>query len=189
MEGDCHYLEGNLNARRRVEYVQSLLEEIGLDGRRIRIAANIASAEEAAPAIAAGAEGIGLFRTEMLFLDRDQAPSEDDQFEHYRRAVVEAGGRPVIIRTLDVGGVKLQAGDAENLGIWREMQRLSQVQFDTIYARLGVKFDHALGESFYNPRLQGVVDDLMARGLARESEGAKAIFSDRIRMPPGFNPA
>jgi arginyl-tRNA synthetase len=83
--------------------------------------------------------------------------------------------------------VKLQGGDAENLGIWREMQRLSQVQFDTIYARLGVKFDHTLGESFYNPRLQAVVDDLMARGLARESEGAKAIFSDGA-MPPKDDP-
>ena len=47
--------------------------------------------------------------------------------------------------------VKLQGGDAENLRIWREMIALSQKQFDTIYARLGVKFDHALGESFYNP--------------------------------------
>ena len=49
--------------------------------------------------------------------------------------------------------VKLQPGDAENLAIWREMIRLSQQQFDTIYGRLGVKFDHTLGESFYNPRL------------------------------------
>ena len=74
--------------------------------------------------------------------------------------------------------VKLQAGDAENLAIWREMIRLSQTQFDTIYARLGVKFDHTLGESFYNPRLKEVVDDLMQKGIARESRGAKAIFSD-----------
>ena len=48
--------------------------------------------------------------------------------------------------------------------IWREMIALSQKQFDTIYARLGVKFDHTLGESFYNPRLEAVVDDLLANG-------------------------
>src|SRR5208283_2331230 len=48
--------------------------------------------------------------------------------------------------------VKLQAGDPENLGIWREMVRLSHSEFDAIYARLGVKFDHTLGESFYHPR-------------------------------------
>jgi len=72
--------------------------------------------------------------------------------------------------------VKLQSGDAENLKIWHEMIALSQKQFDTIYARLGVKFDHALGESFYNPRLKPLVDGLLANGIARESEGAIAIF-------------
>jgi arginyl-tRNA synthetase len=72
--------------------------------------------------------------------------------------------------------VKLQGGDEENLKIWREMLALSQKQFDTIYARLGVKFDHALGESFYNPRLNPLVDELVAKGIARESEGAIAIF-------------
>jgi arginyl-tRNA synthetase len=76
--------------------------------------------------------------------------------------------------------VKLQRGDEENLGIWREMIALSQAQFDTIYSRLGVKFDHTLGESFYNPKLQTVVDELKNRGLARESEGAIAVFFDDI---------
>ena len=74
--------------------------------------------------------------------------------------------------------VKLQSGDAENLKIWREMIALSQKQFDTIYARLDVKFDHALGESFYNPKLKLLVDELIAAGIARESEGAIAIFFD-----------
>ena len=74
--------------------------------------------------------------------------------------------------------VKLQAGDAENLKLWHEMIALSQKQFDTIYARLGVKFDHALGESFYNPRLKPLVDELVTKGIARESEGAIAIFFD-----------
>jgi len=74
--------------------------------------------------------------------------------------------------------VKLQSGDAENLKIWQEMLALSQVQFDTIYKRLGVKFDHAYGESFYNPLLGKVVEDLLRRGIARESEGAIGVFSD-----------
>jgi multiphosphoryl transfer protein len=76
------------------------------DGRRIEVAANIGTADEAAPAFAAGAEGIGLFRTEMLFVDRDEAPSEDEQFAEYCRVLAEANGRSVIIRTLDVGGDK-----------------------------------------------------------------------------------
>jgi len=76
--------------------------------------------------------------------------------------------------------VKLQRGDEANLRIWREMIALSQIQFDGIYSRLGVKFDHALGESFYNPRLNGLVDELVAKSVARESEGALAVFFDDI---------
>ncbi len=74
--------------------------------------------------------------------------------------------------------VKLQSGDDENLGIWREMIRLSQVQFDTIYARLGIRFDITLGESFYNPWLKDIAADLVAKGIARESDGALCVFSD-----------
>jgi arginyl-tRNA synthetase len=83
--------------------------------------------------------------------------------------------------------VKLQAGDIENLGIWREMIRLSQVQFDAVYGRLGVKFDHTLGESFYNPWLGALVENLIAGGLARESAGAVAVFSART-LPPKEDP-
>jgi len=83
--------------------------------------------------------------------------------------------------------VKLQAGDAENMAIWREMTELSQKQFDTIYNRLGVKFDHTLGESFYNPWLNDVVEDLLKRGIARESDGAVAVFSDGS-LPPKEDP-
>lgn len=83
--------------------------------------------------------------------------------------------------------VRLQAGDSENLGIWREMIRLSQNQFDTIYSRLGVKFDYTLGESFYNPRLKTLVEDMVKKGVARESEGAKAVFSDGS-LPPKEDP-
>ncbi|MCC7375604.1 MAG: arginine--tRNA ligase [Verrucomicrobiales bacterium] len=83
--------------------------------------------------------------------------------------------------------VKLQAGDPENLGIWREMQKLSQAQFDEVYARLGVTFDFTLGESFYNPQLPGLVKELARLGLARESDGAMAIFSDGS-CPPKDDP-
>jgi arginyl-tRNA synthetase len=83
--------------------------------------------------------------------------------------------------------VKLQAGDVGNISIWKEMIHLSQIQFDTIYARLGVKFDFALGESFYNPWLGEVVADLLIRGIARESEGAVGVFSDGS-LPPKEDP-
>jgi arginyl-tRNA synthetase len=81
--------------------------------------------------------------------------------------------------------VKLQAGDTENLRIWREMIDLSQKQFDTIYARLGVKFDHALGESFYNPKLKPLVEELLEKKIARESEGAVVVFFDHsLQLKP-----
>lgn len=79
--------------------------------------------------------------------------------------------------------VKLQAGDEENLELWREMIRLSQAQFDMVYGRLGVRFDVTLGESFYNPWLHEVVQELRDRGIATESEGALCVFSDRTGKP------
>ncbi len=72
--------------------------------------------------------------------------------------------------------VKLQNGDEENLGIWRRMIELSQVQFDHVYSRLAIEFDETLGESFYNPKLANVVEDLISKNIAEESEGAMAVF-------------
>jgi phosphotransferase system enzyme I (PtsI) len=76
------------------------------DGKHIEVAANIGSAEEAEGALAWGAEGVGLFRTEFLFMKRTDLPSEEEQYEAYRRVAEEFGERPVIIRTIDVGGDK-----------------------------------------------------------------------------------
>ena len=74
--------------------------------------------------------------------------------------------------------VKLQDGDKDNLQIWKEMIDLSRHQFDEIYSRLRVNFDETLGESFYNDRLRGVVDELSKSGIAEESEGAKIVCFD-----------
>jgi phosphoenolpyruvate-protein phosphotransferase len=76
------------------------------DGRRIEVAANIGSAEEAEDALAWGAEGVGLFRTEFLFMKRTGLPSEEEQYEVYRTVAGAFGEKPVIIRTIDVGGDK-----------------------------------------------------------------------------------
>jgi len=74
--------------------------------------------------------------------------------------------------------VKLQAGDAENLEIWQRCIDVSKNGLQKIYDRLGVKFDYWLGESYYNDRLAGLVDEFLAQGIARESNGAVCIFSD-----------
>ena len=76
------------------------------DGHRVEVVANIGRAAEAAHAVEAGAEGVGLLRTEFLFLDRDDAPTEDEQFEAYATMMRALDGLPLIIRTLDIGGDK-----------------------------------------------------------------------------------
>ncbi len=76
------------------------------DGQRLEVSANVSSGEEAILAFANGAESIGLFRTEMLFIGRDEAPNEEEQFSIYREVARSAGQRPVIIRTIDIGGDK-----------------------------------------------------------------------------------
>lgn len=76
------------------------------DGKKIEVAVNIGSVEEVESAFLNGAEGVGLFRTEWLFMDRSNAPTEEEQFNVYSRAATIAGKRPVIIRTLDIGGDK-----------------------------------------------------------------------------------
>ncbi len=105
----------------------------------------------------------------------------------YRIINAECDANPLRLEEAKAELVKLQAGDAENVAIWKEMIALSQKQFDAIYGRLGVKFDLALGESFYNPWLGEVVSDLLQRGIARESEGAVAVFSDGS-LPPKEDP-
>jgi phosphoenolpyruvate-protein phosphotransferase len=89
-------------AERRACYKPAIMT----DGTRIEVVANISDVAEAAHAVEAGGEGVGLLRTEFLFLQRDSAPSEDEQFETYSAMTKALNGLPIIIRTLDIGGDK-----------------------------------------------------------------------------------
>jgi len=105
---------------RRVEFEKKLerlkdLPAQTIDGHRITLAANIESSDDVRHAIAHGAEGVGLFRTEFLFLNRKSAPTEEEHYEHYKRAVRSAFPHPVIIRTMDIGGDKLIAMGLEGI--------------------------------------------------------------------------
>lgn len=82
------------------------LPSISKDGKKVEIAGNIGSPEDAEKVIENGGEGIGLFRTEFLFMDRDCMPTEEEQFESYKEVATAMEGKPVIIRTLDIGGDK-----------------------------------------------------------------------------------
>ena len=77
-----------------------------VDGVTVEIAANIGKPEDVDRVLAYDGEGIGLFRTEFLFMDRNEMPTEDEQFEAYKKVAVAMKGKPVIIRTLDIGGDK-----------------------------------------------------------------------------------
>jgi arginyl-tRNA synthetase len=121
----------------------------------------------------------------------DRAALEKDAIAELERLYkvinAECDANPARLEEAKQELVKLQAGDKENTAIWQEMIRLSEKQFNEIYGRLGVKFDHTLGESFYNPHLGSIVTDLLARSIARESEGAVAVFSDSS-LPPKEDP-
>jgi multiphosphoryl transfer protein len=95
-----------LRARRERE--RALAHHAGqmADGTRVRIYANLGAPDEATHAVDAGAEGCGLLRSEFLFLDRRTAPGEDEQHAVYQEIARRLGGRPLTIRTLDVGGDK-----------------------------------------------------------------------------------
>ncbi|SAK97269.1 phosphoenolpyruvate--protein phosphotransferase [Caballeronia temeraria] len=93
--------------KREEEKVAASRQAVTADGHRVEVVANIRNAQEARDGVAAGAEGVGLLRSEFLFDNRDTAPSEDEQAAEYC-AVAEALGRerPLVVRTLDVGGDK-----------------------------------------------------------------------------------
>ncbi|HVZ77085.1 MAG TPA: phosphoenolpyruvate--protein phosphotransferase [Gemmatimonadaceae bacterium] len=86
------------------------LESITLDGVRIMLRANVDLPDEAEQAVHSGAEGVGLMRTEFLVMGRATMPDEDEQYRAYRRVVEAFSGKPVVIRTFDIGGDKLPVG-------------------------------------------------------------------------------
>ncbi len=92
---------------RRIAQEQSNEPAVTLDGHRVDVTANAGSTANAIEAMKMGADGIGLLRTEFLFLERTTAPSEEEQFAEYRSIAETMSGRPVIVRTLDIGGDKL----------------------------------------------------------------------------------
>lgn len=85
-------------------------EPVTTDGVRITLRANVDLPEEAGSAATSGAEGVGLLRTEFLVVGRTTMPDEEEQYRAYRRVVEAFGGKPVVIRTFDIGGDKLPAG-------------------------------------------------------------------------------
>lgn len=128
--------------QRRAAALQTAGEECRLsDGTRIEVFANLGAVGEAERAVANGAEGCGLLRTEFLFLERDSAPDEDEQAAQYQAIADGLKGRPLIVRTLDAGGDKpmpyLPIPAEENpalglrgvrVGLWRPQMLMTQLR-------------------------------------------------------------
>lgn len=93
-------------ARREQELAAADAPAITTDSYRVEVVANISSVEDAEKTVSLGGEGVGLLRSEFIFMDRPSAPTEDEQAEMYERVASVLGDRPLIIRTLDVGGDK-----------------------------------------------------------------------------------
>ena len=110
------------------------------DGVRIEVFANLASLADAEAAVAAGAEGCGLLRTEFLFLGRDAPPDEEEQRQAYAEIAAALGNRPLIVRTIDIGADKkvgyLGIGDEDNPALGLRGVRLSLARPDLLQAQL-----------------------------------------------------
>ena len=108
-EAEAKYLDSQERFRsvaQRLESLSGLLAETQ-DGVRIGVMGNIEFPEEANHCIERGADGVGLYRTEFLYLGQDKDPTEDDHFQAYSQVVSALNGRPVVIRTLDLGADKI----------------------------------------------------------------------------------
>jgi len=146
------------------------------DGRRIEVAANIGLARDARAAVEAGAEGVGLFRTEFLFLDRQTAPDEDEQYAAYRAAAEVLGReRPLVIRTLDVGGDKplpyIDMGQEANpfLG-WRAIRLcLARPDFFKVQLRAVVRVAAEFNVKVMFPMIATLAEFRAAKALLTEA--------------------
>ncbi|KYD14408.1 phosphoenolpyruvate--protein phosphotransferase [Caldibacillus debilis] len=102
------YKEKQKQYEKQLAEWRKLVDEptVSSDGHRVELAANIGSPKDVKAALANGAEGVGLFRTEFLYMDKTELPSEEEQFEAYKAVLEGMKDKPVIIRTLDIGGDK-----------------------------------------------------------------------------------
>ncbi len=162
------------------------------DGIAVEVAANIVGADEAGPAVEGGADAVGLFRTEFLFMNRDNAPGEDEQHDAYRTAAAALGGRSLIIRTLDAGGDKpvdyLDQAAEQNPYLGRRGIRLSlaapQVLRVQLRAILRVAVDHPnVGVMF--PMVATLAEFRQARAelqMARDELDAAGEVAGRLQV-------
>ena len=158
------------------------------DGRRIEVFANVGSAQEASAAVEHGAEGVGLLRTEFLFLDRATPPDEDEQVEALTAIARALEGRPLIVRTLDAGADKpmpflpLQAEDNPFLGVRGIRLSLARPELlrTQLRAILRVAADHPVKVMF---PMVATLDELLAARAVLDELGGGVEVGVMVEVP------
>jgi phosphoenolpyruvate-protein kinase (PTS system EI component) len=147
---DRQRLEAAIGERQQQTAADALLRDRPLatrDGFRVMLGANIGRPEEAAAALQAGAEGVGLFRTEFMFMGRSSGPTRQEQADAYASALEAFGERPVVIRLLDIGGDKalpyLQQPAEDNPFLGVRAIRLAATNRELLVTQLGAILDAA----------------------------------------------
>ncbi len=117
--------------------------------------------------------------TDRAALEAALAATPLEEFERlYKVGNTAADADPAVLEASRAELVKLQSGDPENTAIWRRIGEVSVAAFQKIYDLLGIRFDHTLGESFYNDKVARVYEELLGCGVAEESQGALVVFHD-----------
>ena len=160
------------------------------DGIRIEVAANIGSDSDAARAVETGAEGVGLFRTEFLFLDRTRPISEEEQYEAYRTVLSAFGDHLVVVRTLDVGGDKqvpgIEIGDELNPFLGLRGIRLTLVRPELLRAQLRALLRAGTEGrlAIMAPMVSGIADLMAFRAALVEAE--QSLASDGLSFATDY---
>jgi arginyl-tRNA synthetase len=167
-----------------VKALPQLTEKVAEQGKQL---AQLKSLPAAADKNAQKDRAKQLRRAEMQFTEAQQELTELKtriaKVEGDAKLDVLALAHPGVSAAALAETAQLHAGDAENLRLWSEFLPACREDIEIIYRRLGVTFDHALGESFYHDRLAAVVSDFAQRGLSRVSEGATCVFLPGIEAP------
>lgn len=158
-------------ARRAAALVSAQAPAVTADGRQVEVVANIGNVAGAQAALNAGAEGVGLLRTEFLYLERATLPSEEEQYAAYRAILETFGRRPVVLRTLDIGGDKelpyLELAREENPFLGVRAIRLCLAQPDLLrpQIRAALRASVAGNLKLMFPMVATVEEVRAARGL------------------------
>lgn len=150
-EGQKEHVKRELEeSKKQQEKLRELVgkEDVTLSGRRISLLANAGSLEDIQKAMQNGAGGIGLFRSELLYIGKDRLPTEEEQFEIYKQAVEAVNGKKIIIRTMDMGADKqaeyLNLGYEENPALGCRAIRIALTQPEILKAQLRALYRAAI---------------------------------------------